>query len=160
MDIRYKSFDLFLDKPRAVKTRKTVTNRIITKEDIQNILDYIKRAYHDGRLDIKRALTQYTALTLFGAYTGQRSMATISKDNCWSNERCITTKINPCIHILPSQDKIKMEHYVGSILNYLNLFLVYVTGRTIRIRYLNITDFSMWIKRENTFEKMLGTFLF
>ncbi|MDD1710652.1 MAG: hypothetical protein LUQ37_07090, partial [Methanoregulaceae archaeon] len=78
MDLRYKSFDLFLDKPRAVKERKTVTSRIITKEDIQNVLNHIKRAHDEGRIDNRR-VSQYTTLTLFGALTGQRSMATISK---------------------------------------------------------------------------------
>ena len=44
LDVRYRSFELFLQRPRRVKVRKNVTNRIITKEDIQSILDHIHRA--------------------------------------------------------------------------------------------------------------------
>ena len=36
LDIRYRSFELFLERPRRIKVRKTVTSRIVTKEDIPN----------------------------------------------------------------------------------------------------------------------------
>jgi hypothetical protein len=38
LDVRYRSFELFLERPRRVKVRKNVTNRIVTKEDIESFL--------------------------------------------------------------------------------------------------------------------------
>ena len=37
-DQRYAAFDLFLQLPRSVKEQKRVTNRIVTKEDVENVL--------------------------------------------------------------------------------------------------------------------------
>jgi hypothetical protein len=38
LDSRYYAFEIFLDRPKHLKVRKNVTSRIITKEDIENIL--------------------------------------------------------------------------------------------------------------------------
>ena len=78
LDIRYHSFELFLERPRRVKVRKNVTNRIVTKEDIEQVLDHIHSAECSGIISQSRA-EQYTAFTVFGALTGQRSMATMMK---------------------------------------------------------------------------------
>ena len=43
LDTRYHAFEVFLDRPRAVKTRNNVTSRIFTKEDIENVLAYTAR---------------------------------------------------------------------------------------------------------------------
>jgi integrase len=43
-DQRYAAFDLFLQLPRAVKEQKRVTERIVTKEDIENLLSAIEQA--------------------------------------------------------------------------------------------------------------------
>jgi hypothetical protein len=49
LDTRYYAFEVFLERPRAVKARNNVTNRLITKTDIENVLDTSlaprKRAY-------------------------------------------------------------------------------------------------------------------
>ena len=42
LDGRYHAFEIFLEKPRPLKERKRVTSRIITSEDIENVLTYIK----------------------------------------------------------------------------------------------------------------------
>ena len=78
LDNRYYALSIFLEKPKTLRHQKRITNRIITKQDIKNILAHIKTAESDGRLSVHRA-QQYTAFILFGAYTGQRSNATISK---------------------------------------------------------------------------------
>ncbi len=78
LDNRYYAFSIFLERPKTLKHCKRVTSRIITKQDIENILTYIKTAKSEGRLSTYRA-QQYTAFTLFGAYTGQRNNATMSK---------------------------------------------------------------------------------
>lgn len=64
--------------PRAVKERKRVTSRIVTKKDIQNVISYIKQAENNGEISKQRA-EQYNAFVIFSAYTGQRSESTIAK---------------------------------------------------------------------------------
>ncbi len=44
-DTRYQNFALFLDMPKTRKDRKTVTSRIVTKEDISRVLDSLVSAY-------------------------------------------------------------------------------------------------------------------
>jgi len=78
LDSRYYAFDIFLDRPKNLEVRKNVTNRIITKEDVGNILAYIQTALNEERISPLRA-QHYIAFVLFGAYTGQRSMATMMK---------------------------------------------------------------------------------
>jgi hypothetical protein len=48
LDSRYYAFELFLDRPKALKERKNVTTRIVMKEDIEIILAYIQKAHHEG----------------------------------------------------------------------------------------------------------------
>ena len=43
-DSRYAAFDLFLAIPKAVKVRKHVTQRIVTTEDIQNVVKTIRNS--------------------------------------------------------------------------------------------------------------------
>ena len=78
LDSRYHAFEIFLEKPKPLKERKRVTSRIITREDIENVLTYIKKSELAESISHSRAL-QYTAFVVFGAYTGQRSLATMSR---------------------------------------------------------------------------------
>jgi hypothetical protein len=90
--------------------RKNVTNRIITKEDIESILDHIRRAESRGIISKSRA-EQYIAFTVFGALTGQRSMATMMKLTVGQLREALQAP-KPVLLVEPSQDKIRMEHYV------------------------------------------------
>jgi hypothetical protein len=110
LDNRYHAFSIFLEKPKTLRHRKRVTSRIITKKDIENILTYIKTAESEGRLNTYRA-QQYIAFTLFGAYTGQRSNATISKLTVGQFREALQLE-KSVVHVQALQDKIKMEHYV------------------------------------------------
>jgi len=110
LDNRYYSFSIFLEKPKTLKHRKRVTSRIITKQDIEHILTHIKTTESEGRLNTYRA-QQYAAFTIFGAYTGQRSNATISKLTLQQFREVVQLE-KPVVHVKASQDKIKMEHYV------------------------------------------------
>jgi len=74
-DMRYKDFDLFLEMPRAVKESKRITQRIVTTEDIKNVLSAIDDAAKNREFTLRQC-QNYTALVLFGAYTGQRPIAT------------------------------------------------------------------------------------
>jgi hypothetical protein len=87
-----------------------VTSRIITKEDIENVLAYIGTAKKDGLISDYRA-KQYTAFVVFGAFTGQRSLSTIAKLTVGQFREALQSN-NLCVEVLSSQDKIKMQHYV------------------------------------------------
>jgi hypothetical protein len=50
LDTRYQAFELWLELPKALKERKHVTSRAITKGDIENLLAAIKRAYRNGEI--------------------------------------------------------------------------------------------------------------
>ncbi len=115
---------MFLDRPKVLKERKNVTTRIITKEDIENILTYIQKAEQEGRISQYRA-QQYTAFVLFGACTGQRSMATMMKLTVGQFIDAIKME-KPVLHVKSSQDKIRMEHYVPlhpQVIHALNILL-------------------------------------
>jgi hypothetical protein len=115
-DTRFQAFELFLEMPKALKTRKLVTNRIVTKEDIQNLLETIEQAYAKGRIDYYH-YQDYKAIVLFGAFTGQRPLATIARlkigqlkvavdqekpvlTSCLNKTRFACSTIAPCIHKL------------------------------------------------------------
>ena len=77
-DTRYKEFDLFLEMPKAIKESKRVTQRIVTTDDVKNVLSAIEQS-GERREFTTRQCQNYKALVLFGAYTGQRPIATIRK---------------------------------------------------------------------------------
>jgi integrase len=110
LDTRYYAFEVFLERPRAVKARNNVTTRIITEQDIENVLVYIYKQEKDGVISHHRA-QQYAAFVVFGAYTGQRSLATISKLTVGQFREALRSD-KPCIEVRSSQDKIKMQRYV------------------------------------------------
>jgi len=110
LDARYYAVEIFLDRPKKLKIRKNVTNRIITKDAIENILTYIQTAHNEGRINQLRA-QHYTVFILFGAYAGQRSMATMMKLTVGQFRQALQME-KPVLQAQASQDKIRMEHYV------------------------------------------------
>jgi len=109
LDQRYASFDLFLQLPRSVKEQKCVTDRIVTKEDVENLLAAIGHAYRSGGIDGYHCLN-YEAMVLFGAFTGQRPLATIARLSVGQFREAVKMK-KPVVDVLPWQDKIRMQHY-------------------------------------------------
>ena len=45
---RYQTFAPYLELPKTVKERKSVTSRIVTKDDINNVLQHIAKAEREG----------------------------------------------------------------------------------------------------------------
>ncbi|MGB8311989.1 MAG: hypothetical protein WCE81_09025 [Halobacteriota archaeon] len=109
-DTRYKEFDLFLEMPKAIKESKRITQRIVVTEDIKNVLAAIEEG-HENREFTTRQYQNYKALVLFGAYTGQRPIATIRKLTVGQFRSALQHK-PPVLDVLPQQDKIRMQHYV------------------------------------------------
>jgi hypothetical protein len=95
--------------PKVLKTRKHVTNRIVTKDDVENVLQATKQAFNAGRIDINH-FPNYEAIVLFGAFTGQRPLATITRLSAGQFEDAMKMK-KPVVNVLPRQDKIRMQHY-------------------------------------------------
>jgi len=108
-DTRYVAFELFLEKPKRPKERKLITNRIVTKEDIENVLKAIRQAEHNNEIDHNQSL-QFTALALFGAYTGQRSYSTIKRLTVGQFKEALRNE-SPVLRVQSDQDKIRVEHY-------------------------------------------------
>jgi hypothetical protein len=108
-DTRYQAFELYLELPKAIKERKHVTSRIVTKEDIENVLTAIERAYRNGEISQYHFLN-YRAITLFGATSGQRPNATIARLTVKQFKQAINHE-KPVLDIPPECDKIRMQHY-------------------------------------------------
>jgi hypothetical protein len=112
LDSRYESFRLFLVLPKAIKTCKLLTGRIVTIEDVQNVLAFLKVRYTRGELD-ERHYVAYKASVIFGAFTGQRPDATISRITAGQVKEALKFRSRePTLHVSADQDKIRMAHFV------------------------------------------------
>ncbi|MGB9371532.1 MAG: hypothetical protein WCB79_06370 [Halobacteriota archaeon] len=109
-DMRYKEFDLFLEMPKAIKESKRITQRIVTTDDVKNVLSAIEQGGEHREFTMRQCQNK-KALVLFGAYTGQRPIATIRKLTV-GQFRAALQRDPPVLDVLPQQDKIRMRHYV------------------------------------------------
>ena len=146
LDTNYQAFEVFLDRPKALKEQKRVTSRIITKNDIENILAYIKKSQSEGRISDNRAL-QYNAFVIFGAYTGQRSLATTSRLTIGQFKDALKSE-NPVLCVKSSQDKIKMEHYVPLHKQVIEAIQPLLDRRDNNEFMFEYNSFNQWIKRQ------------
>jgi hypothetical protein len=108
-DARYQAFELYIELPKAVKERKHVTSRIVTKADIENVLTAIERTYRDGEISLYQYLN-YRAIMLFGATSGQRPIATIARLTI-GHFKAALNRDKPVLDIPSDCDKIRMQHY-------------------------------------------------
>ncbi|MGZ4942465.1 MAG: hypothetical protein ACXV5P_09265 [Halobacteriota archaeon] len=144
LDTHYHAFEVFLERPRAVKARNNVTSRIITKVDIENVLAYIDKEEKEGIISPNRA-QQYTAFVVFGAYTGQRSLATMAILTVEQFMEALRSD-KPCIEVQSSQDKIKMQHYVPLHPQVIRAVQPLLEGRTDDERMFEYIPLLHWIK--------------
>jgi|BarGraNGADG00212_2_1021979.scaffolds.fasta_scaffold01769_8 integrase len=82
---------------------------MVTKKDVENLLSTIERANSNGDIDTSHYLN-YKALVLFGAFTGQRPLATIARLTVKQFKKTVTLR-RPVLDVFPWQDKIRMQHY-------------------------------------------------
>jgi hypothetical protein len=143
-DQRYAAFDLFLQLPRSVKEQKRVTNRIITKEDVENVLTAIGYAYRSGGIDAYHCLN-YTAMTLFGATAGQRPNATIARLTV-GQFRAAVKMDKPVVDVLPWQDKIRMQHYCPLHPQVVEAILPVLDGRLDDALAFEQLSFQQWLR--------------
>ncbi|MGZ4932387.1 MAG: hypothetical protein ACXV46_06340 [Halobacteriota archaeon] len=67
-DSRYQAFDLFLEMAKGLKTRKHVTSRIVTHEDVENLLHAIRAAFNNGEIDWDHYLHYQGARVIWSVY--------------------------------------------------------------------------------------------
>jgi integrase len=155
LDTCYYAFEVFLERPRAIKARNNVTSRIVTKVDMENVLAHIRNAEKDALISRRRA-QQYTAFVLFGAYTGQRSMATIAKLTAGQFREALQSD-TPCIEVKSSQDKIRMQHYVPLHPQAIQAIRPLLDGRSDQNPLFEYNSLVMWVKREKIALTRLAT---
>ena len=146
LDTRYQAFTVYLELPRAVKGRKNVTNRIITMDDITNVLKHIKTAHSRGAISYYRSL-QYADFVLFGAYTGQRTVAMMAKLTVGQFKETILRE-KPVLQVRSNQDKIRMEHYVPLHPQVCEAIQLLINGKHDEELMFKYGSISMWMKRQ------------
>ena len=158
MEPRYTSFEVYLEMPRAVKERKSVTERIVTKDDIENVLEYIKRAEQRGDISTEKS-AQYSPFVIFGAFTGQRSLATMEKLTVGQFREALKAE-KPVLQVESSQDKIRMSHFVPLHPQVVKAVQPLLKGRKKEARVFAYVSFLMWIKRQKiTMSRFKGHFV-
>src|SRR5665647_143588 len=143
---RYQTFAPYLELPKAVKERKRVTDRIVTQEDINNVLQHIEKAEREGMVSPERS-TQYSAIVLFGAYTGQRSEATIATLKVGQFREAMAAD-KPVLLVDASQDKVRMSHYVPLHPRIVEALKPLLVGRDDDELIFTHGSFLQWIKRQ------------
>jgi len=143
---RYQTFAPYLEPPKTVKERKSVTSRIVTQKDITNVLKHIEKAERAGKISPERS-AQYSAFVLFGAYTGQRSEATLAKLTV-GQFRVAMGSEKPVLLVDSSQDKIRMSHYVPLHPRVVEALKPLLVGRDDDELMFTHSSFLQWIKRQ------------
>ncbi len=146
-DTRFLAFELFLEMPKVLKTRKHVTSRIVTKEDVENVLKAIEQAHNNGRVDNYHYLN-YKAIVLFGAFTGQRPLATIARLAVRQFEDVVGME-KPVIDVLPEQDKIRFQHYCPVHPQVREAILPVLKTRRSSEHFFEQLSFQEWLKHTN-----------
>jgi integrase len=143
-DQRYAAFDLFLQLPRSVKEQKRVTNRIVTKEDVENVLKAIEQAHRSEDIDTYHYLN-YKATVFFGAFTGQRPLATIARLTVGQLMEAVKMD-KPIVDVLPWQDKIRMQHYCPLPPQVVEAILPTLNGRPDDALAFEQLSFQQWLR--------------
>ncbi len=142
---QFQAYTVFLELPKTVKTRKAVTGRIVTIDDIQNVLAYIKRAYEEGLISEHR-YHHYTAFVIFGALTGQRSESTIAQLTVGQFRDAFQAD-TPVLRVEPWQDKIRLGHEVPLHPCVVEAVEPLLEGRRDDDKAFEYGSFAMWVKR-------------
>jgi integrase len=143
---RYLTFFPYLEPPKTVKERKRVTSRIVTEDDICNILRYIDRAEREGKIRSAES-AQYSAIVLFGAYTGQRTESTIERLTVGQFREGMAVD-KPVLQVDSSQDKNRMSHYVPLHPRVVEALKPLLVGRHDDELVFEYSSFKQWIKRQ------------
>ncbi len=145
LNANYQAFELFLEKPKAIKERKLVTDRIVTLDDVVNLCNHIVNDYRAGKIK-KSNCINYLALVGFGCYTGQRVEATIEKLTVGMFREALS-KEYPAILVPPALDKIRYEHYVPLHPNLILILTEAIRDRNDDEPMFRYVAFRSWLMR-------------
>jgi len=106
---RYLSFTLFLERPKTTKSKKAITERIVTREDIAHLFNRIDVYAEKGKISTQK-MRNYRAFALLASYTGLRP-STIQRLTV-GQFRTALNEEKPVLHVLAEQEKNRVEHYV------------------------------------------------
>jgi integrase len=109
MDTSYQSYDVYLELPKTVPVRKAITERIITRKDIESVFERIEVRAEAGKINAKK-IRNYRAFALLAAYTGLRP-STIQRLTV-GQFRAALKENKPCLLVRAEQEKNRVEHYV------------------------------------------------
>jgi len=109
IDPSYPSFRLFLERPKTVKVKKALTERIVTREDITHLFNRIDDYAVKGKISAQK-MRNYRAFTFLAAYTGLRP-STIQRLTVGQFKAALNEE-KPVLHVLAEQEKNRVEHYV------------------------------------------------
>ena len=146
MEPRYTSFDGYLEMPKAVRERRSITQRIVTKDDIENVLRHIKQAEKRGDINTERS-AKYSAFVIFGAFTGQRSLATMAKLTVGQFREALRGE-KPALQVETLQDKTRMSHFVPLHPQVVKAVQATLGGRKNEEQAFAYHSFQMWTKRQ------------
>jgi hypothetical protein len=90
---------------------------------------------------------QYTAFVIFGAFTGQRSLATMSKLTVGQFREALQSK-KPALQVESSQDKIHMSHYVPLHPQVVTVVQPLLGDRKNEENVFTYDSFLMWVRRQ------------
>ena len=144
-DTRYQAFELFLEMPKTLQERKHVTARIVTKQDIENLLSAIEQAAQREEIDEYHRIN-YRAMVLFGAFTGQRPLATIARLTVRQFKEAVKMD-KPVLDVLPEQDKIRMQHYCPLHPQVVEAMMPLLDGRPEEEAVFKQLLFQRWLKQ-------------
>ncbi|PWR70243.1 hypothetical protein DK846_15110 [Methanospirillum lacunae] len=146
MNPKYSAFTVYLELPKTKKTRKCVTSRIVTLDDISTMIERINEAERTDEISSDRAM-QYRTVILLGAYTGQRSEATLSKITVGDVRKALGTD-KPCMSIPSDKDKIRMAHYVPIHPHLIEPLSCLISGRENDELLSSYHSINMWLKHK------------
>ncbi|MGZ4847546.1 MAG: hypothetical protein ACXV3E_07165, partial [Halobacteriota archaeon] len=145
LDTRYHAFEVFLERPHSIKPRR-ITNRIIVKEDIENVLSHIQNAERVGSISNERR-QQYIAFTLLASYTGQRSVSTIARLRVGQFHDALDMA-KPALLVEAGQDKVRYAHWVPLLQPLVEALSPLMNGRDDNEPMFDYHSYAMWIKRQ------------
>jgi hypothetical protein len=148
-DVRYQAFELYLELPKALKERKRVTSKIVTKEDIENVLAAVEQSHKNGEIDQYHYL-DYRATVIFGAFTGQRPVATIARLKV-GHFREALNRNKPVIDTAPEYDKSRRQHYCPLHPQVMEAIAPLLDGQSNNKRIFEQLSFERWLREQKKY---------